>query len=305
MGPRLNLALSVLTTVAQNLRNEKTDEKTNAKLPIASDSRLVIKHRAREGTHAFSTVSIGEARIEGTFNKIAYCNFKGKPVCLIVMDLDFEYHEGCQFKDAQISLNIESESQSDGINEKAEDGVESVSSPKTVLQFGPRDHFGAIKATNFHASQEFNGGHVGNQFATGPEIKIGRRKTIVQECRWQIHGRADRTPRGQTYTWSAYGNKAACKDFASDKTFPRKVSIWMIVEHENQRFHADIEVSGRRRGDRRPWFGSKQRAIDRKVFEPISSTKSLDIVKLSQILDARNGAADPLTSELNLESCVV
>lgn len=93
---------------------------------------------------------------------------------------------------------------------------------------------------------------------------------MVQESRWQVHGRGDRTPQGQTYIWSVFGNKAARKDIASDKTFPRKTSVWMVVEHENKRFHADIEVAGTRRGDWRPrfWSDNDQRAVDRKVFEP-------------------------------------
>lgn len=268
---------------------------------------MPIQSRVKEGTPAFRPLSIGKARIEGTLSKVAYCRFKEKPVCLVVIDLDFEYHKGCVLKDAQIRLTIESESQGDGI-EKAEDGILSVSSPKSALRFGPRDHFGIVKNITSHNEYEFAGGHVGNQIVTGPEVKICRRTTEVQESRWQVQGRADREPRGQTYTWSAFGNRTACKDVASDKAFPRKLSIWMVVEHENKRFHADIEVTGKCRSN---WFPQSwgrhndQREADRKVFEPAPSTNILDIDKLSQLIDTRNRDLKAYTSELDLESCFV
>lgn len=274
--------------------------------PKAVDGRPLIESQAREGTSAFRPLDVGKARIEGTFSKIAYYNFNNKPACLIVVDLDFEFHEGCVFKDAQIRFNIESESQSDDI-EKAEDGVQSVSSSKAVPHFGPRDHFGTIKTINNHDEFEIAGGHVGNNFFTGPEVKFCRKNTVIQESRWHVQGRADWMPRGQTYTWSVFGNKAACKDSASDKAFPRKVSIWMVVQHENKQFHADVEVTGRRRRGWAPhsWSsGHEKRGADRKVFlEPAPSTKDLNIDKLSQIIDKRNGEPNTYTSELDLESC--
>lgn len=294
-----SLARSIWSTLAEN-SNEITHEQS-------LDSRPLIESRAKEGTPAFRPLSIGKARIEGTFSKIAYCTFKKKPACLIVIDLDFEYHNGCLFKDARIRLTIENESrrESDG-TEKAENCIPSVSSPKSVLQFGPRDHFGITKPIVAHESYEFAGGHVGNSVITGPEIKMSRRSTVVQECRWQVQGRADREPRSQIYTWSAFGNKIASKDVASDKAFPRKLSVWMVVEHGNERFHADIEVTGRRRGDwlRQSWSsGNDMRGVDRKVFEPASSTKNLDVVKLREVIDTGNGSPGTCTSELDLESC--
>lgn len=302
MESRVHLALSVLSTIM----TETQDEKVNEQPHMTLGTRPLIESRAREGTYAFDALSIGKARIEGAFSNIAYCSFKGKPACLVVIDLDFGYHEGCLFKDAQIRVNIGSESQSDG-SEKAEHDVQSVSSPKTVLQFGPRDQYGDIKSSISHVSQEFAGGHIGNEFIKGPEFKFGRRMTLVQESRWQIHGRGDRMPRGQTYTWSVFCNKVARKDVTLDKTFPRKTSVWMVVEHENKRFHADIEVAGRRCGDWRPrfWSGNDQRAVNRKVFEPTSSTKILDIDKLSQIINQRNAAESTRTSDLDLNGCFV
>lgn len=114
MEPRVHPALSILSTVTTEIQDEKINKQPHPTL----DSRPLISSLAREGTYAFDALNIGKARIEGTFSNIAYCSFKGKPACLIVIDLDFEYHKGCLFKDAQIRLSIESESQSGGSQKK-------------------------------------------------------------------------------------------------------------------------------------------------------------------------------------------
>lgn len=271
-----------------------------------------MESQAKEGTPAFRPLGIGKARIEGTFRRVVYCNVKREPVCLIIIDLDFEYCKGHVLKEAQICLTIESESPGDGIG-KAEDGIQSASSSKPALLFGPRDLFGSIKYVESRNELAIGGG-VQYGLVQGPGFKISTSKTEVRESRWHVQGRAEREAQvreGQTYAWLALGNKVALKDFASDKTFPRKLSVWMIFEHKNTRFHADIEVTAKLRRDwhlqtwsRRNDKRGTERGIDRKVFEPTSSTKSLNIDKLNQLINARNENPHAYTFKLDLDRCL-
>lgn len=88
-----------------------------------------------------STLGYRQSRIEGTFKKLVYCNLKMKPVCLIIIDLDLEYSNGCILKEAQICLTIESKSLGDGIG-KAEDGIRHLP-PNQPLYLGPAISLGA------------------------------------------------------------------------------------------------------------------------------------------------------------------
>jgi hypothetical protein len=65
----------------------------------------------------------------------------------------------------------------------------------------------------------------------------------TQKEKWHIQGTRAKQGSSQSYNWTIYDN-----DLTEFESFPRTVTLWMIVEHDNTPFNAEMHMEGKLRG---------------------------------------------------------
>lgn len=183
-------------------------------------------------TSASKPVELHKARIESTFQKIEYSTFRGKPACFIVIDVRFIYNKKYMMRRANIQVSF---------SKDRDDATDDASFPRTTNAFGPIDSFGDVesKPTVKNAGLDVDAG------LPGSKVNFGVSTTQTKTQRWQIQGTrpAAKQGDGQSYNWTVFDN-----DLSSFDSFPRTVTLWMIIEHDNTPFYADMYMEGKLRG---------------------------------------------------------
>ena len=173
--------------------------------------------------------------MESTFRTIEYGRFRNKPACLIVIDVRFLYNKKYQMKSANIKLTF---------SKDPDDSTDDVSFPCTTDAYGPTEYFGSVESVS--NTQSVGLATPGTIASYGiPTATIGSTSVRTKTQQWQIQGRRHLPKQGpsQTYSWTISDN-----DLSSFETFPRAVTLWMIIEHDNTPFSAEVHMEGKLRG---------------------------------------------------------
>lgn len=186
-------------------------------------------------TPACSPVELQKAGIESTFRTIEYGTFRDKPACLIVIDVRFVYNKKYQMRSANIQFTF---------NKDPSSSTSDISFPRTTNAYGPTDSFGDVESVSSTQNICLNtpGTVVGCNL---PTATIGSSSVRTQNQKWQIQGTRQIPKQGpsQTYNWTIFDN-----DLSSFDSFPRDVTLWMIIEHDNMPFYANVHMEGKLRG---------------------------------------------------------
>ncbi|MCJ1401048.1 hypothetical protein MMC11_004260 [Xylographa trunciseda] len=203
----------------------------------SSQSRSSSPSRSLAAPHtlACSPVELHKARIESTFRTIEYIDFRDKPVCLIVIDVRFIYNKKYQMRSANIEI---------AFHRDPDSSAEDASYPRTTDTYGPTEYFGDAESipNTQNVSLKTPGKLAGCEL---PTATIGSSNVRTQSQKWQIQGtrQLSKTGPSQRYNWTVFDN-----DLSSFESFPRAVTLWMIVEHNNAPFYAEMHMDGKLRG---------------------------------------------------------
>lgn len=212
-------------------QSEKVPSENSSHFRSPAPSRsLVAPH-----TSASSPVELGKARIESSFRTIEYITFREKPACFIVIDVRFIYNKRYQMRSAKIQLNF---------SKDGDDANGVASYPRTTDAYGPTDSFGDVESISttqdvgLQATAAFPGYKL-------PTATFGSSTTRTRNQQWQIQGMRPEAKQGagQSYQWKVFDN-----DLSSFDSFPRTVTLWMIVEHNHMPFYGDMHMTGKLRG---------------------------------------------------------
>lgn len=232
----LDIALLSVSTIYVPSQSEKQSSRSSSLSRSPSPSRSL----AAPHTSASSPVKLRKARIESSFRTIEYVTFRNKPACFIVIDVRFIYNKQYQMRTANIQVNF---------SKDRDDAVGDASYPRTTDAYGPTDSFGCVESITTTKNRELQA--TAAVPAPMPNTRIGGTATIgssvtrTHDQQWQIQGTRPEAKQGagQSYQWTVFDN-----DLASFESFPRTVTLWMIVEHDHTPFYADMHMSGRLRG---------------------------------------------------------
>ncbi|MCJ1439422.1 hypothetical protein MMC27_008816 [Xylographa pallens] len=198
-------------------------------------SQPTIQSLAAPHTPACTPVELHKARIESAFRTIEYIEFRDRPACLIVIDVRFIYNKKYQMRSANIEIAFRKDPDSSTIES---------SFPCSTDTYGPTEYFGDTESIS--NTQNVNLTTPGTIASYGlPTATIGSSRVQTQNQKWQIQGTRQLPKLGpsQTYNWTIYDN-----DLSSFESFPRSVTLWMIVEHDNSPFYAEMHMDGKLRG---------------------------------------------------------
>ena len=224
------------------------------------DSSMQSTHRipALEGESIASRHKFDTAYIEGSFSRIEYGQFKGRPACLVVIDLMLVYQPKNTIKGMEIRFQF---GKDDTLTSSYEDLDQKTVEPTISQILFPRDlqsvatysrvtkHSNikpAFSALSVHASA--GGG--------------GKHSATPKNHRWHVQGRTDdHDGIYDTFGWDIFENEI------SSDSVPRHVRLGMIAFHEHKRFWVDTTVEGSIRG---PHFFSKVTREKRWFYPPSS-----------------------------------
>ncbi|MCJ1379179.1 hypothetical protein MMC17_002279 [Xylographa soralifera] len=184
---------------------------------------------------ACAPVELHKARIESTFRTIECIDFRDKPACLIVIDVRFIYNKKYQMRSANFEIAFRKDPDSSTIDSLF---------PHTTDTYGPKEYFGDTESIS--NTQNANLTIPSTIASYGlPTATIGSSSVQTQSQKWQIQGTRQLPKQGpsQSYNWTIFDN-----DLSSFESFPRSVTLWMIVEHNNSPFYAEMHMDGKLRG---------------------------------------------------------
>ena len=203
---------------------------------------------------ACSPVELHKARIESTFKRIEFIDFKEKPACLIVVDVRFIYNKNYQIRSANIEVTFSKDQNS---------SADGSSFPRTTDTFGPMEFFGDTESISLTQNVDLTTPGTIAQCGL-PTAKYNSLRVQTQKQKWHIQGTRGKEGSGQSYNWSIFDN-----DLSDFDSFPRAVTLWMIVEHDNMPFYAEMCMDGKLRGHMAMNAASKVRkALVQEEFVP-------------------------------------
>ncbi|MCJ1388513.1 hypothetical protein MMC18_001360 [Xylographa bjoerkii] len=209
--------------------------RTSCRSPSPSRGQSPNRSIATPHTPACSPIELHKARIESTFRTIEYIDFRDKPACLIVIDVRFIYNKKYQMRSANIEITF---------GKDLDSSTDDASFPRTTDTYGPAEYFGDTESISNTQNVNLT---TPSAIATHgfPTATIGSSSVRTRNQKWQIQGTRQLPKQGpsQGYNWTIYDN-----DLSSFESFPRAVTLWMIVEHDNTPFYAEMQMDGKLRG---------------------------------------------------------
>ena len=214
--------------------------KTKSRLPSyrreGRPSLPARKIQAIEGESAASRHKIDTASIDSEFYKIEYGQFKGRPACLIIVDVRLVYPPDNTIDRAKLEFQFGTDSEHNICSED-HDFAQNAKAPISKV-FAPELMEGlptcSKKTTNHDIKPKFQG--LGFKIDPGG---AGGETTAFKEYRWRVLGRREeQNGIYDTFGWNVYQNEA------SEDSVPRQVRLGMIAFHEHQPFWVNVNIEG-------------------------------------------------------------
>ena len=218
-------------------------------------SQPAHKIQAIEGESAASRHKIDTASIDSEFYKIEYGQFKGRPACLIIVDVRLWYPPDNTIDTAKLEFQFGTDgehnicSEDHGFAQNAKAPISKVFAPE-LMEGLPTC---SKKTTNHDIKPRIQG--LGFKIDPGG---AGGETTAFKEHRWRVLGRREEhLGIYDTFGWNIYENEA------SDDSVPRQVRLGMIAFHEHQPFWVNVYIKGSTRQKyRRPKATKEKRWFD-------------------------------------------
>ena len=196
----------------------------------------VDKTEALEGESIATRHKMGTASIDCEFYKIEYGQFKGRPACMIIVDVRLVYTPDNAIKTTKIELQFAK----DVAQTLSPEGPKYAQNTKAPISkvFAPKYIVGM--PINIHVSKHH---HIRPKLQ-GASFKIdvgggGSKETSIHPYMWRVVGSMEEhNGIDDTFCWKIFENQR------SKDSVPREVRLGMIAFHEDQPFCVNINVSG-------------------------------------------------------------
>ena len=202
-------------------------------------SRISTQSGAREGENAFSR-TFGSAHADGRFHRICFGLFKGKPACMICIDVSIHLESRREIKTLNMEMAFSSkQSEDDNITQLPDVRI----FPSITTAWGPGELSGS--ATNVQRRTNINL-QAALDVPPFDSISTASRKSErqwVEEKRWKLTGsvRRDANSHDHGYRiakWILRGEKSA------QVTLPSRFRLGIIVEHGDAPFKFSFRHNG-------------------------------------------------------------
>ena len=227
-----------------------------AKVPAVEGESIAPRHK------------LNTASIEGDFYKIEYGQLKGKPACMVIVDLRLAYQPDSTIENTKVEFRF-------GRNSTqcpaSTDILQTTLSPtKSTISkvfypdelIGEPDYIQTKKHSNIKPQLSGMGFHVG---AGGG----GTNTTTTKQLRWRVQGRTEEhNGIYDTFGWKVFPNTE------SENSVPRKVRLGMVAFHDLQPFWVETTVEGSLRSGGPFLKASITR--EKKWFDPPNTGDSID-----------------------------
>ena len=200
---------------------------------------------ASEGESVASRHKIGSASIDCEFYKIEYGQFKGRPACLIIVDVRLVYPPDNTIDKVKLEFQFAKDGEQNLPSEDL-DFAQNKNNPISKV-FAPEMIEGMPKHTTKLTHHDIK-----------PKIEClsfkvdtgggGGQTTATKEYRWRVLGRREEhNGIYDTFGWNIFQNEV------SDDSVPRQVRLGMIAFHQHQPFSVNVNIEGgTRQKHRRP-----------------------------------------------------
>lgn len=228
----------------------KSKGKTNKQKPH------VPEVTALEGEDIASRLKFRTASIDGEFQKIEYGQFKGRPACLITVDVRLVYQPENTIKKVKIDFQF---GPLEELNEKA---LPTVRSPISKV-LAPVELEGMADRSKDTQHTRWEPEIAGLSFK-GKVGGGGANKTINSKHRWRVQGQTEEHDDVyDTFRWRMMENTV------SEDSVPRHVRLGMIAFHKHERFWVETTIEGDLRGSIRGKGGLPSKSVkEKRWFDP-------------------------------------
>ena len=233
--------------------------KTKSRLPSyhreRKPSEPAPKIQAIEGESVASRHNIGTASIDSEFYKIEYGQFKGRPACLIIVDVRLVYPPDNTIDRAKLEFQFATDgeqiicSEDHGFAPNTKAPISKVFAPE-LMEGSPTC---SKKTTRHDIKPKIEGLSFKLDSGGG-----GAETTAFKEHRWRVLGRREEH-HGiyDTFGWNIFQNEA------SEDSVPRQVRLGMIAFHQHELFWVNVNIEGStRQKHRRPKATQEKRWFD-------------------------------------------
>ena len=193
---------------------------------------------ALEGESIVSRHRIDTASIEGDFHRIEYGQFKGKPACLIIVDLRLAYQPSSTIKGMRIEFQFGKDSKEPMTSPTPTQTTTATYIPPISKNFYPDELVGETDYSKIkkHSNIKPEIGGMSFKVSTGGG---GSHVTTTKQHRWRVQGRTEEhNGVYDTFGWRIFENTE------SENSVPRKVRLGMVAFHEHQPFWVETTVEG-------------------------------------------------------------
>ncbi|MCJ1395946.1 hypothetical protein MMC18_008832 [Xylographa bjoerkii] len=193
---------------------------------------------AFEGESIASRHKLGTASIEGDFHKIEYGQFKGRPACLIVVDLRLAYQPDSTINSMQIDFQFQEEESRTPVSPKSAQHTRRVVKLPISKVLTPEELVGEAdySRTKKHSNIKPEIGAMGFKLGAGGG---GTHVHTIRHHYWRVQGTTeDHGGVYDTFRWRVFENTE------SDNSVPRKVRLGMIAFHEHRPFYVNVAIEG-------------------------------------------------------------
>ncbi|MCJ1377497.1 hypothetical protein MMC17_000592 [Xylographa soralifera] len=193
---------------------------------------------AIEGESIAPRHKLDTASIEGDFYKIEYGQLKGKPACMIIVDLRLAYQRNSTIKGTKIEFQFGRHSTQPPASP---DFLQTTLSPANSMiskVFYPDELTGEAKdiLTKKHSNTKPEISALGCKVGAGGG---GAHITMTKQFYWRVQGRTEEhNGIYDTFGWTVFENTQ------SENSVPRKVRLGMVAFHDLQPFWVETTVEG-------------------------------------------------------------